>query len=53
MMRLNRPFGQIDFDEEIENFVCNPKYWNCGRSWKVGWVMNNLDDETATTTTED
>ncbi len=48
MMRSKRPLGQpIGLDEEIENFVCNPKYWDCGRTWKVGWVLNehHLEDE--------
>ncbi|ORX61979.1 hypothetical protein DM01DRAFT_1331452 [Hesseltinella vesiculosa] len=40
-MRKNRPDGHVDMDEDIEGFVCTPKYWSCGRPWKVGWVLNN------------
>ncbi|CAO3640340.1 unnamed protein product [Cunninghamella blakesleeana] len=40
-MRRNRPDGYVDPEEEIENFVCTPKYWSCGRRWKVGWVLNS------------
>lgn len=43
-MRCNRPDGHVDLDEEIENFVCNPKYWSCGRPWKVGWVLNGKNN---------
>lgn len=42
---MKRPDGYIDPEEEIENFLCSPKYWTCGRKWKVGWVLNNLGDE--------
>ncbi|CAO3629430.1 unnamed protein product [Mucor hiemalis] len=45
VMRMKRPDGYIDPEEEIENFLCSPKYWTCGRKWKVGWVLNNLGDE--------
>lgn len=46
-MRRKRPDGHVDLDEDIEHFVCSPKYWTCGQTWKVGWVLNNLgeDDE--------
>jgi hypothetical protein len=44
-MRRRRPNGQVDRDEVIENFVCSPKYWSCGKSWKVGWVLDSLEDE--------
>jgi hypothetical protein len=44
-MRRNRPDGHIDLDEDIEHFVCSPKYWSCGRPWKVGWVLNSMDDD--------
>ncbi|ORZ18143.1 hypothetical protein BCR42DRAFT_413240 [Absidia repens] len=40
-MRRNRPDGHVDMDEDIEDFVCSPKYWPCGRPWKVGWVLLN------------
>lgn len=53
-MRLSRPDGRVDPDEDIENFACTPKYWNCGRPWKVGWVLHSQhdeDDEDTTTTT--
>ncbi|ORY98738.1 hypothetical protein BCR43DRAFT_562162 [Syncephalastrum racemosum] len=43
-MRRSRPDGRVDPDEEIENFVCTPKYWTCGRPWKVGWVLQTEDD---------
>ncbi|KAI8370355.1 uncharacterized protein BYT42DRAFT_581988 [Radiomyces spectabilis] len=50
-MRRNRPDGRVDPNEDIENFVCTPKYWTCGRPWKVGWVLNsNEDDETESMT---
>ncbi|KAG0181904.1 hypothetical protein DFQ28_008296 [Apophysomyces sp. BC1034] len=42
-MRRSRPDGRIDPNEQIENFVCTPKYWTCGRPWKVGWVLNGDD----------
>lgn len=41
-MRRRRPDGYVDPNEEIENFVCNPKYWSCGKPWKVGWVLNTI-----------
>ncbi|KAI8365282.1 uncharacterized protein BYT42DRAFT_596063 [Radiomyces spectabilis] len=46
-MRRSRPDGKVDPNEDIENFVCTPKYWTCGRPWKVGWVLNHHgeDDE--------
>ncbi|KAG0764626.1 hypothetical protein G6F62_003912 [Rhizopus arrhizus] len=44
-MRRRRPDGFVDPDEDIENFVCTPKYWSCGKPWKVGWVLNNNEDE--------
>ncbi|KAI8084479.1 uncharacterized protein BX664DRAFT_337090 [Halteromyces radiatus] len=58
-MRRNRPDGHVDPDEDIENFVCSPKYWSCGRPWKVGWVLTphqdaaseddeDMDDSTST-----
>ncbi|KAI8066628.1 hypothetical protein BC940DRAFT_301911 [Gongronella butleri] len=40
-MRKKRPDGHVDMDEDIEGFVCTPKYWSCGRPWKVGWVLND------------
>lgn len=45
-MIRSRPDGRVDPDEDIEGFVCSPKYWSCGRPWKVGWVLqqNNADD---------
>ncbi|CAO3590814.1 unnamed protein product [Absidia cylindrospora] len=43
-MRRNRPDGHVDLDEDIENFVCSPKYWSCGRPWKVGWVLNGKNN---------
>ncbi|KAI8064262.1 uncharacterized protein B0P05DRAFT_554750 [Gilbertella persicaria] len=43
-MRRSRPDGRIDPDENIENFVCTPKYWNCGCPWKVGWVLHSQHD---------
>ncbi|KAF7730722.1 hypothetical protein EC973_001671 [Apophysomyces ossiformis] len=42
-MRRSRPDGRVDPNELIENFVCTPKYWTCGRPWKVGWVLNGND----------
>lgn len=45
VMRMKRPDGYVDPEEEIENFLCSPKYWTCGRKWKVGWVLNNLGEE--------
>ncbi|KAI9472317.1 MAG: hypothetical protein EXX96DRAFT_459066, partial [Benjaminiella poitrasii] len=44
-MRRTRPDGRIDPDEDIENFICTPKYWNCGHPWKVGWVLHSQHDE--------
>lgn len=44
-MRRSRPDGRIDLDEDIENFACSPKYWSCGRPWKVGWVLNSQHDD--------
>jgi hypothetical protein len=45
-MRHNRPGDAIiDPEEDIENFVCNPKYWKCGKLWKVGWVLTNAAEE--------
>ncbi|KAI9275515.1 hypothetical protein BDA99DRAFT_555303 [Phascolomyces articulosus] len=41
-MIRSRPDGKVDPDEDIENFVCTPKYWTCGRPWKVGWVLQNM-----------
>ena len=45
MMRRSKPDGQVDLDEDIENFACSPKYWSCGRKWKVGWILNSQHDE--------
>jgi hypothetical protein len=45
LMRQNCNGGEIDPNQDIEHFVCSPKYWSCGRPWKVGWVLNNLDEE--------
>ena len=44
-MRRSRPDGVVYPDEDIENFVCTPKYWSCGVPWKVGWVLNSQDVE--------
>jgi hypothetical protein len=47
-MRLSRPDGKVDMDEDIQNFACTPKYWNCGCPWKVGWILNSqhsLDED--------
>ncbi|KAF7721015.1 hypothetical protein EC973_005554 [Apophysomyces ossiformis] len=44
-MRRSRPDGYLDPNEDIEGFVCSPKYWSCGQSWKVGWVLNNLGND--------
>ncbi|KAI9269622.1 hypothetical protein EDC94DRAFT_645886 [Helicostylum pulchrum] len=44
-MRRSRPDGKVDPDEDIENFACSPKYWSCGRSWKVGWVLHSQHDD--------
>lgn len=44
-MRRKRPDGHVDLDEDIEHFVCSPKYWTCGQTWKVGWVLNDHDDD--------
>ncbi|KAI8643580.1 hypothetical protein BD408DRAFT_414525 [Parasitella parasitica] len=43
-MRRSRPDGKIDPEENIENFACTPKYWNCSRPWKVGWVLHSQHD---------
>lgn len=43
-MRRSRPDGRVDPDEDIENFACSPKYWSCGRPWKVGWVLHSQHD---------
>ncbi|KAH8553642.1 hypothetical protein BGW37DRAFT_422546 [Umbelopsis sp. PMI_123] len=40
VMRAKRPDGYLDPEEEIEGFLCPPKYWKCNRPWKVGWVLN-------------
>lgn len=40
-MRAKRPDGYLDPEEEIEGFLCPPKYWKCSQPWKVGWVLNN------------
>ncbi|GAN00947.1 hypothetical protein MAM1_0003c00375 [Mucor ambiguus] len=44
-MRRSRPDGRVDPEEDIENFVCTPKYWNCSRPWKVGWVLHSQHDD--------
>ncbi|KAI7894605.1 uncharacterized protein EV154DRAFT_498301 [Mucor mucedo] len=44
-MRRSRPDGRIDPDEDIQNFSCSPKYWSCGRPWKVGWVLHSQHDD--------
>ncbi|KAL0095329.1 hypothetical protein F4703DRAFT_1823708 [Phycomyces blakesleeanus] len=44
-MRRSRPDGKVDPDEDIEGFVCVPKYWSCGQPWKVGWVLNEMGDQ--------
>lgn len=44
-MRRKRPDGEVDPNEDIENFVCSPKYWTCGKPWKVGWVLENLEED--------
>ncbi|OBZ83841.1 hypothetical protein A0J61_08106 [Choanephora cucurbitarum] len=43
-MRQSRPDGQVDPEEDIDLFFCTPKYWNCGRPWKVGWILNSQHD---------
>ncbi|CEP16868.1 hypothetical protein [Parasitella parasitica] len=43
-MRRSRPDGKVDPEEDIENFACTPKYWNCSRPWKVGWVLHSQHD---------
>lgn len=40
-MRVKRPGGYLDPDEDIEGFLCPPKYWKCNQAWKVGWVLQN------------
>lgn len=44
-MIRSRPDGHVDPDEDIEGFVCTPKYWSCGKPWKVGWVLQNNAEE--------
>lgn len=39
-MRAKRPDGYLDPEEEIEGFLCPPKYWKCNQPWKVGWVLS-------------
>ncbi|GAA5799620.1 hypothetical protein HPULCUR_005036 [Helicostylum pulchrum] len=41
-MRSNQT---VTLDDDIENFYCSPKYWVCDRPWKVGWVLNSLEEE--------
>ncbi|ORZ20396.1 hypothetical protein BCR42DRAFT_408679 [Absidia repens] len=43
-MRSSRSDGQVSLDEDIPSFVCTPKYWNCGRPWKIRWAVNDLVD---------
>ena len=52
-MIRSRPDGKVDPDEDIENFVCTPKYWTCGRPWKVGWVLQNIGSTNALADDED
>lgn len=55
-MRLFRPDRKIGLEDDIENFVCNPKYWPCGHTWKVGWVLqtqHSEDDDDSSSATED
>ncbi|EIE88834.1 hypothetical protein G6F46_009082 [Rhizopus delemar] len=42
-MRRFKPDGKIEPEDDIESFVCNPKYWPCGHTWKVGWVLHSQD----------
>ncbi|KAI8990136.1 hypothetical protein BDB01DRAFT_780136 [Pilobolus umbonatus] len=44
-MRLSRPGGKVDPNENIENFLCTPKYWSCACPWKVGWVLHSQHDD--------
>ncbi|KAI8997806.1 hypothetical protein BDB01DRAFT_713969 [Pilobolus umbonatus] len=44
-MRRNRPDRYVDPNEEIASLLCNPKYWTCNKPWKVGWVLNRLDED--------
>ncbi|KAG2219055.1 hypothetical protein INT45_008899 [Circinella minor] len=37
-MRRTRSNGRVDPNDDIVDFVCSPKYWSCGQSWKVGWI---------------
>ncbi|KAI7865095.1 hypothetical protein BDF14DRAFT_1744473 [Spinellus fusiger] len=46
-MRKSRADGQVDPNEDIEHFVCTPKYWTCGQPWKVGWVLNSNEKESS------
>lgn len=46
-MRRLRPDGRVDPNEDIADFVCSPKYWACGRPWKVGWVLRDEVDDDA------
>ncbi|KAG2174543.1 hypothetical protein INT44_006806 [Umbelopsis vinacea] len=44
-MRAKRPDGYLDPEEEIEGFLCPPKYWKCNQPWKVGWVLSTNTKE--------
>ncbi|KAI9261449.1 hypothetical protein BDA99DRAFT_537838 [Phascolomyces articulosus] len=44
-MRRTRADGRVDPDDDIVDFVCSPKYWSCGRPWKVGWIPQGELDE--------
>ncbi|ORX55097.1 hypothetical protein DM01DRAFT_1383033 [Hesseltinella vesiculosa] len=43
-MRMSRPNGYIDLDEEIPAFACTPKYWHCGHPWKVNWIVSSQEE---------
>jgi hypothetical protein len=35
----------VSLDDDIDSFVCAPKYWHCGKAWKVRWIVNLVDEE--------
>ncbi|KAI9484869.1 hypothetical protein BDB00DRAFT_852943 [Zychaea mexicana] len=54
-MRRGRPEGRVGPDDDIVDFVCSPKYWSCGRPWKVGWIPQGgeFDEEGDVSVEED
>lgn len=43
---MRRTRGYVGPEDPIIDFVCSPKYWPCGKPWRVGWISEKDEDDT-------